>query len=177
MPTGHPFGQVLSDYLAFRHSGAPDNKDAFVDWLVAEPRNGKTLSRATAQGYCFPFSIDEFDLFGRSLAALERIVEGGEDGLRAALSGETLEPFTVGDERVSVCLVDVFITGNAYARAESDKERVDYVVNAGYAGTENSARTLMAVGRSVGKHFGLLDVQHLPTPLFEQFYQGCSLDA
>lgn len=50
-------------------------------------------------------------------------------------------------------------------------------VSAGYAGTENSARTLMALGRNMGKHIGLLDAQHLPTSLFEQFYQDCSLDA
>ncbi|WP_254630090.1 hypothetical protein [Pseudomonas aeruginosa] len=73
--------------------------------------------------------------------------------------------------------MDVLITGNAYARATTDKDRVDYIVSAGYAGTENSARTLMALGRNVGTHFGLLDAQHSPTSLFEQFYQDCSLDA
>jgi hypothetical protein len=88
-----------------------------------------------------------------------------------------LEPFTLGDERASVCLVDVLITGNAYLRATTEKERIDYLLSAGYAGTENSAKTLMALGRNVGKHFGLLDAQHLPTTLFEQFFRGCSLDA
>jgi len=177
VPTGHPFAQVLNHYLAFRRNGEPDNKASFVDWLVAEPRNDDAISRATAQGYCFPFSIEEFDLFGRPLAELEHIVAGGEDGLRAALGTETLEPFTVGDERVRVCLTDVLITGNAYASAQTEKDRIDYILSAGYAGTENSARTLMAVGRSVGKHFGLLDLHYLPTALFKQFYQGCSLDA
>lgn len=177
VPTGHVFGQVLRDYLAFRRSGAPDNKASFVDWLVAKPRHKKPISRSTALDYCFPFSIQEFDLFGRPLVQLERIVAGGEDGLRAALAAETLEPFSLGDERVSVCLVDVLITGNAYASAETGKDRVDYIMSAGYAGTENSAKTLMDVGRKVGKHFGLLDENHLPTALFEQFYQGCSLDA
>ena len=176
VPTGHPFSQVLKDYLAFRYSGLPDDKASFVAWLVSNPRNESPLSRTTAQGYCFAFSIQEFDLFGRSLATLERIVAGGKDGLSAALSIDALVPFTLGDERVSVCLVDVLITGNAYRRATTDKERTDYVLSAGYAGTENSARTLMALGRNVGKHFGLLDAQHLPTPLFETFFLGCSLD-
>jgi hypothetical protein len=177
VPTGHPFSQVLKDYLAFRHSGALDNKASFVEWLLTNPRNENPLTRATALGYCFAFSIEEFDLFGRSPEALERIVAGGKDGLCAAMATETLEPFTLGDERVSVCLVDVLITGNAYGRATTDKERIDYILSAGYAGTENSARTLMALGRNVGKHFGLLDAQHLPTALFEQFFLGCSLDA
>ncbi|MEB6588414.1 hypothetical protein MXM82_04580 [Pseudomonas asiatica] len=177
VPTGHVFGEVLRDYLAFRRSGAPDKKAVFIDWLVAKPRNKKPISRSTALNYCFPFSMQEFDLFDRPIAELERIVAGGEDGLRAALATETLEPFVPGDERVRVCLVDVFITGNAYACAETGKKRVDYIMSAGYAGTENAANTLMDVGRKVGKHFGLLDANHLPTALFRQFYQGCSLDA
>ena len=90
---------------------------------------------------------------------------------------ETLEPFTLGDERASVCLVDVLITGNAYLRATTEKARIGYLLSAGYAGTENSAKTLLALGRNVGKHFGLLDAKHLPTTLFEQFFGGCSLDA
>ncbi|MEZ0196591.1 hypothetical protein Q1Z72_07045 [Pseudomonas qingdaonensis] len=177
VPTGHPFSQVLKDYLTFRHSCSLDNKASFIAWLLANPRNENPLTRATAQGYCFAFSIDEFDLFGRSLEELERIVVGGKDGLCAALVSETLEPFTLGDERASVCLVDVLITGNAYLRATTEKARIGYLLSAGYAGTENSAKTLMALGRNVGKHFGLLDAEHLPTTLFEQFFGGCSLDA
>lgn len=177
VPTGHPFGQVLKDYLAFRKSGAPDTKASFVDWLVNQPREEKPLSRTTAQGYCFAFSMEEFDLFGRPLTELERIVAGGEDGLRAAMGTEALEPFTVGDERVNVCLVDVLITGNAYACATTEQARVERILSAGYAGTENAAKTLMALGRNVGKHFGLLDEQHLPTELFRYFFQQSVLDA
>ena len=176
VPTGHPFSQVLEDYLAFRRSGALDNKTSFIDWLLTQPRDGKQLTRATAQGYCFPFSIQEFDLFGRPLEELERIVAGGEDGLCAAMATETLEPFAVGDERASVCLVNVLITGQAYERATTEKNRVNYILSAGYAGTENAAKTLMSVGRNVGKHFGLLDTQHLPTPLFKRFYPERVLD-
>jgi hypothetical protein len=176
VPTGHPFSQVLNDYLAFRKSDALDNKANFVAWLLANSGNERPLTLATARGYCFPFPIQEFDLFGRPLAELERIVGGGKGGLCAAMVTDVLEPFTMGDERENVCLVDVWITGSAYARAATDKERVDYVLSAGYAGTENSARTLMALGRNVGKHFGLLDAEHLPTALFEQFFCDCSLD-
>lgn len=176
VPTGHPFGQVLKDYLMFRHSGAPDTKASFVDWLVSQPREKKQLSRTTAQGYCFAFSMEEFDLFGRSLTELKRIVAGGEDGLRAAMGAEVLEPFTVGDERVSVCLVDVLIIGNAYACATTEKARVDYILSAGYAVTD-AAKKLMALGRNVGKHFGLLDEQHLPTGLFRNFFEQSVLDA
>jgi hypothetical protein len=176
VPTGHPFSQVINDYLVFRRTGAPDNKASFVAWLMTNPRNPAPLARATAQGYCFAFSIQEFDLFGRPLAQLERIVAGGKDGLCAAQATPTLEPFAVSDERVSVCLMDVLITGNAYQQATTEKERIDYILSAGFAGTENAARTLMALGRNVGKHFGLLDEQSLPTALFQQFFGDCSLE-
>lgn len=176
VPTGHPFSQVLKDYLAFRRSDLTDDKAKFVAWLMVNSGSQKPLTPATARGYCFPFTIQEFDLFGRPLADLERIVAGGKDGLCAAMVTEELEPFSVGDERERVCLVGVLITGNAYARASTHKERVAFVLSAGYAATENSARTLMALGRNVGKHFGLLDAEHFPTVLFEQFFRDCSLD-
>lgn len=177
VPTGHPFSQVIQDYLMFRRSGAEDNKASFVDWLSTHPRDAKTISRATAQGYCFAFSMQEFDLFGRPIETLERIVDGGKDGLCAALGYKELGPFTLADERVNVCLVDVLITGKAYQQATSAQARVEFILSAGYAGTENAARTLMALGRNVGNHFGLLDAEHLPTPVFEQFFHSCSLDA
>ena len=177
VPTGNPFSQVINDYLLFRRQGGKGDKASFVDWLSTRARTERPVSRATAQDYCFAFSMQEFDLFDRSLDELERIVAGGEDGLRAALASEALEPFVLGDERVSVCLVDVLITGRAYQRETTGDARVESILSAGYAGTKNSANTLMALGRNVGKHFGLLDAKHLPTPLFERFFGECSLEA
>jgi len=176
-PTGNPFSQVINDYLFFRRQGGKGDKASFVDWLSTRAHTERPVSRATAQDYCFAFSMQEFDLFDRSLDELERIVAGGEDGLRAALASEALEPFVLGDERVSVCLVDVLITGRAYQRETTGDARVESILSAGYAGTKNSANTLMALGRNVGKHFGLLDAKHLPTPLFERFFGECSLEA
>ena len=177
VPTGNPFSQVINDYLFFRRQGGKGDKASFVDWLSTRAHTERPVSRATAQDYCFAFSMQEFDLFDRSLDELERIVAGGEDGLRAALASEVLEPFVLGDERVSVCLVDVLITGRAYQRETTGDARVESILSAGYAGTKNSANTLMALGRNVGKHFGLLDAKHLPTPLFERFFGECSLEA
>ncbi|GAA0425245.1 hypothetical protein GCM10008969_55910 [Pseudomonas veronii subsp. inensis] len=177
VPTGNPFSQVINDYLFFRRQGGKGDKASFVDWLSTRAHTERPVSRATAQDYCFAFSMQEFDLFDRSLDELERIVAGGEDGLRAALASEALEPFVLGDERVSVCLVDVLITGRAYQRDTTGDARVESILSAGYAGTKNSANTLMALGRNVGKHFGLLDAKHLPTPLFERFFGECSLEA
>lgn len=173
VPTGNTFNRVIADYLEFRRDGGQPDKTSFVDWQVAN----RAVSRSTAQGNCFAFSMQEFDLFNRSLEELTRIVNGGEDGLLAALSSEVLEPFTLGDERVNVCLVDVLITGRVYQRETTGEARVESILAAGYAGTPNTANTLMALGRNVGKHFGLLNAEHLPTPLFELFFGECSLEA
>tara|TARA_R110001606_G_scaffold278288_2_gene426560 strand:+ start:7374 stop:8852 length:1479 start_codon:yes stop_codon:yes gene_type:complete len=177
VPTGHPFSRVIRDYLAFRQSGQPDDKKTFVTWMMEHGGNGKLLKRSTAQGYCFAFTMDEFDLFGRSVDDLNHIVSGGESGLCTALAITEIQPFTLGDEREKVCLVDVFIAGNAYSFASAEKERIQYVLEAGYANTENAAKTLLALGRNVGTHFGLLDDKHLPTPLFDQFYCDFSFDS
>ena len=67
--------------------------------------------------------------------------------------------------------------GRAYQHETTGDARVESILSAGYAGTKNSANTLMALGRNVGKHFGLLDAKHLPTPLFERFFGECSLEA
>lgn len=176
VPTGHPFRQVIQDYLVYRRSGGQDNKESFVNWLPTRPSEKEPISHETANGYCFAFSIFEFDLFERPLDVLERIVAGGEDGLRAVLASEVLEPFSLSDERVNVCLVDVLITGTAYQRAQTADARAAYILNAGYAGTENAANTLLSLGRNVGQHFGLLNAQYLPTPLFERFFGDCELD-
>ena len=172
VPTGHPFTQVLQDYLVFRNSGVADKKNEFVRWLVAKPArpNKKPLTTESAAGYCFPFASGEFDLFQRPMTALEQIVVGGERGLCAARCVEVLDTFTVGDERESVCLVDVYLTGQLYRMEMSADERVAYLIDSGFAGKKHSANTLMNVGRGVGKHFGLLDDTFQPTELFDRFF-------
>lgn len=173
VPTGNTFDQATKDYLEFRRNGGKPDKASFVDWLSSH----RPISRTTASAYCFGFSMQEFDLFDRSIEELQRIAAGGEDGLCAAMGSPVLETFTLGDERVSVCLVDVFITGRAYQREATATARYASLVTAGYAGTPDSAATLMNVGRNVGQHFGLLNAQYLPTPLFERFFGGFALDA
>jgi len=175
VPTGHPFTSILNDYEVFRRSGLADNKESFAKWLVArrstaEATSTAALSVSSARSYCFPFSIQEFDLFGRDIESLEHIVAGGERGLCAVMGVPDLEPFTLGDERESVCLVDVLLTGRLYKRGLSSEQRVASLVDSGFAGTSKSAATLMAVGRGVGKHFGLLGADHQPTELYDRFF-------
>lgn len=172
VPTGHSFSKIIQYYLNFRKEEKTDGRRAFIDWLL----KNTDCQSATANAYCFPFSIREFDLFGRSIKDIERIVAGKKDGLLAVLSVDELEPFTLGDEREKVCLVDVFITGKAYELFATDQERRAYIMRSGYAGTSNAAGTLMSVGRDVGRHFDLFEAKFKPTALFKQFFNGFSLE-
>jgi hypothetical protein len=62
------------------------------------------------------------------------------------------------------------LTGYCYALEPTADARADRLVKAGYAGTTNSANTLLSVGRGVGTHFGLLDSNFQPTDLFRRFF-------
>ena len=174
VPAGHSFTDALNAYRQFRGEGNhPDDRPTFVKWLV----KNKNLAASTATAYCFAFSMLEFDLFDRPLAELETIANGGRDGLLTALGTAMLQPFVWSDEREHVCLVDVMLTGIAYRAFGTLKERQGYLIKNGFAGTENAASTLLAVGRNVGKHFWLLDSNtNKPTALFNEFFQDLPLD-
>lgn len=172
VPTGCQFNPFIHAYLAFRREKTIDGRDAFIAWMQVNSQ----YAPATLRAYCFPFSRNEFDLFGRSIEDIERIAAGKEDGLLAALFTQTLKPFALSGEREKVCLVDVFITGRAYELFATDAERRAYIMQSGYAGTYNAAGTLMSVGRNVGKHFDLLNAKNRPTELFKRFFAGFSLE-
>jgi hypothetical protein len=76
VPTGNPFSQVINDYLLFRRQGGKGDKASFVDWLSTRAHTERPVSRATAQDYCFAFSMQEFDLFDRSLTSSSGLSQG-----------------------------------------------------------------------------------------------------
>ncbi|WP_416422366.1 hypothetical protein RAM80_20980 [Pseudomonas sp. App30] len=170
VPTGHPFSTVVKCYLKFRQLGLPDNKSSFVEWLMVNLGGDAPLKKSTASGYCFAFTMQEFDLFQRPLIEIQAIAAGGEDGLKAALGMPKLEPFEWSAERERVCLVDVWLTGIAYRNHSTSQARVKWLITQGHAGTANAASTLLALGRNVGRHFGLLGDDNLPTELFDRFF-------
>ena len=89
------------------------------------------------------------------------------DGLKIAYGSLVFQMPTV---REKVCLVDAWVTGCVYQNHATYGDRVRCVLQQNYVGTKNAANTLLAVGRSVGRDFGLLDTKSLPTALFTQFF-------
>jgi hypothetical protein len=170
VPAGHPFGNVLSVYRAYRETSPADpGIYAFRRWLQANPLSDVHFAIANNfTNYQYPLGEREFNLPERTPEHVQSIEAGQESGLLVANNGE-LE-FVAGDEREQVCLVCAGLTGYCYAVDPTADARTDRLINAGFAGTRNSANTLLSVGRGVGTHFGLLDSDFQPTDLFRRFF-------
>ena len=164
VPAGHPFVDVINYLHTFiANEEAEINYHSFKEWLVSE----KNIKPSTANSYTFPLKINEFDLFNSDLKRISRIASGGEEGLNAAMCGAM--DFRLGDEREHVCLVDAYLAGMCSLYADKIKP-YELLIKMGCAGTKNSANTLLNVGRSVGKHFSLLDNNNFPTKIFTRFF-------
>ncbi|SDH55424.1 hypothetical protein SAMN04487926_105275 [Paraburkholderia steynii] len=171
VPVGHPFGSVLSVYRAYRETSPADpGIDAFGLWLQANPRSDMHVSIANNfANYQYPLGEREFNLPERTLEHVQSIGDGKEGGLLVANNGEP--EFIAGDEREQVCLVCAGLTGYCYAADPTPEARTERLIRTGFAGTRNSANTLLSVGRGVGTHFGLLDRDFQPTDLFRRFFR------
>ena len=144
------------------------NANAFND-IIEKPTTTQKIEESTHKLVATWRSdmINEFDLFNSDSNRIFRIASGGEDGLNAAMCGAM--EFRLGDEREHVCLVDAYLAGMCSLYADKIKP-YELLLKIGCAGTKKSANTLLNVGRSVGKHFSLLDKNNLPTKLFTRFF-------
>jgi hypothetical protein len=170
VPAGHPFGLVIASYREFQETRPPDHGMApFKAWLKSSPLPRHAAFVKNFTYYRYPLGEREFNLADRTLDEIRSIEAGGEAGLLVANDGEP--HFVAGDEQEQVCLVCAGLTGHCYERDTNGYARAERLVGLGFAGTQKAADTLLAVGRNVGHHFGLLDARHRPTKFFRWFYQ------
>lgn len=170
VPTSVPFAQVLREYLECSlFAGHGVELAVYRQWQITQM--GRTSS--TAMAYCSPLRPNELDLPSYSIGSLDLIAQGGKAGLRA-LFGEQL-CFIAGDEREQVYLVDAFLAAHAMRLAGKRNAQCQLLIDCGFAGGEGSANVLLHVGRSVGRHFGLLDGNER-TQLFNDFYGDALID-
>ena len=170
VPTGHPFSAVLATYSAYRETGpAKHDAGAFRQWLdLPAHAAGYAAFARNFRSYCYPLGAREFNLHDRPLDEIRTIAQGGEAGLITANGGEP--EFVVGDDREQVCVVDAGLAGYCRLADTTADARKRRLIAGGFAGTAHSADTLMSVGRSVGRHFGLLDGRGRPTAFFFRFF-------
>ena len=162
VPTVHNFSEVIKHYMKFcQDTNFTHNyRQEFIEWLL---KKGLAGSRNSASAMCFPLGILEFNLYERPIEELQKIAQGNLD---VAMQQTT---FNFG-ERSMVCMVDCYLAGKLYDLSPAD--RANKLIELGYAGTANAANAIMSVGRSVGKHFGLLDNQNKPTTKFSAFFEN-----
>jgi hypothetical protein len=174
VPTGHPFQNVIAYFYKFLNEGAVHLNvgRAFREWLV---NTGRCNNNNTANAYLFPLREVEFDLLGRDINTLKIIAQGGREGLESALGFQA--KFAIAEDREHVCLVDAWLTGQAYSQFHNLRDRQIYLIDTVHAaGTKNAANTLMAVGRGVGVHFGLLNNEtRQPTDYYHEFFEDYQL--
>lgn len=175
VPTGHVFHTALKAYLEYREVSANSGLDGFEQWLATAPQAVRYQAMAgNFKSYRYPLGERELNITCRSLEDVRLIESGVEDGLYLANNGE--REFIEGDERQQVCLVCTGLAGycqliNSSVVGVSDANaRVKRLVDKGFAGKESTANLLLTTGRSVGKHFGLLDDDNRPTALFHRFF-------
>ncbi len=172
VPTGHSFSNVIHYFCDFISQSKPQNNvcNEFSKWLI---RTGKCSSLNTAYAYLFPLKEFEFDLLDKDINILKIVANGGRQGLESAIGSNTI--FMIGEERERVCLVDVWLTGQVYLHFPKRRDlRQKYLIEDIHAaGTPSAADTLMAVGRNVGTHFDLLDLNTFqPTLYYNEFFKG-----
>ncbi len=163
VPTGFSMNRVVELFGRFleENNRSPFDQQEFIDWQM---EHGGVTSRNTARANCYPLTAREFDLFGAPLEICRHFIRGGLEGLVGVLRGRV----PAVDERELVCMYDCYFAGSLADRIPA--ERVEWLLAHGHAGTEDAAKTLLSVGRSVGRHFGHIGPGGPPTIDFGQFF-------
>lgn len=164
VPTGFSMNNVIPLFLQYAQFSNFLNlsKENFTKWQI-----NKNINPNTARANCFPLKEQEFDFFNCAQVELEEICKGGQVALEKVMAGR----FPSLDERDMVCLMDCYIEGSLRRKYSISKEIVAVIKDSGFARTDDSAKTLRSVGRSVGKFFDLLDSKGNPTEFFDQFFK------
>lgn len=165
VPASVNFPQVLGDYLQCSQPAVHAVElTEFRQWQVKV----RGYAASTVRSYCTPLRPGEFDLVSFSLEELKRIADGGAQGL-VTLSGGS-EQFIVGDEYEQVYLTSVYLCARVIEMArEYSVQPVQVLICAGFAGNTKTANLIIRTGKTLGRHFDLLDdVQ--ATILFKVFF-------
>jgi len=166
VPAGHKFANAINYYADFRNTGGVSfTLTDFGDFLV----DIKRYRPGGVPAWCYPFTPNQLNIATLSTPDVNLLRDDPE--------GRVARIFLYQWYRCDVktelprCLADVFIVGhlrqkgfmvNATLKAE--------IVRLDYAGTSKAAGALTQVGNGIGKHFGFLDANGLPTVFFNSFF-------
>ena len=168
VPTGITMGKVARLYQKYFHdlNGDVATRAGFVQWQIS---NNMVGSDGAAASNCAPLMESELGIYTRTAEELEAFFEGGFEAL--VLLVGSVEP-SWGEKEHSY-IISAYLAGKTrewYGRVRC--QRVNWLVENKFAGTECSANTLVSAGTSFGRYFGLLDRDGAPTDDFNLYFGG-----
>ena len=160
VPTGCNVEISLNLYQGYLNAANDEGptRAGFIDWQThAEQINGRT-----AQANWYPLSeINGLDVLDRSDEHLEILRAGGYGAFMEVVGG-------LAPEQSGRCLKCTFLVGDTQGMEPTD--RIAALIERGCAGTPNSAATLLSVGKSFGRHFGLIDEDGNSTANYDEYF-------
>lgn len=164
VPAGHAFHNVIALYSTFRNTIGGD-LNAFDDWLIRKHGNAP----GGVGAFHYPLTPNQLNitaLDNKQVALLANDPQGRfariflHQWYRCSLQNEFPR-----------CLADVFIVGSLRQQGMNNQGLIGQLLSLEYAGTDAAAQTLISVGKGIGRHFGFLGEDGLPTTFFNSFFQ------
>lgn len=164
VPSGHAFHNVITLYSTFRNTIGGDLND-FGNWRIRE--HGTEPGGVNA--FHYPLTPGQLNI-----AALDNehvaLLANDPQGRFARIFLHQWYRCNLQTE-FPRCLADVFIVGSLKQQVMNNQELIRQILALGYAGTDDATKTLMNVGNNIGRHFGFLGEDGLPTAFFNSFFQ------
>ena len=157
VPTSHDCAYVITEFIKLRLN----NKS------IEQFFEGKQYTQSTKKAYMYPFQEKEFNLFNESINGIKYLKQNSYDFLKSKYD----KGFVLGDDRNNICLKNVWLVGYLNENY-SKKNKIEILLNAGFAGTKNASNVIMYVGKSTGLYFNLLSTNGIPTNKFNDFYSN-----
>lgn len=162
--------ELLNGYLAaYADDHQPFNRQNFISW---QTQLGGVAQNSTAASNCYPLKNLEFDMYNRTAEEIEMFCNGGYQSLLDLVDRITPS----WNEREYDCIHSVYLVGKLHAKFNARQERNQCLIDRGFAGTELSADVIFGVGRSVGRHFGLISPDNAPTDQFYEYFSAPEWD-
>jgi hypothetical protein len=164
VPSGHAFHRVISLYSTFRNTIGGDLND-FGNWRIRE--HGAEPGGVNA--FNFPLTQNQLNIAALNNEEVQ-LLANDPQGRFARIFLHQWYRCDLQSE-FPKCLADVYIVGTLRQRGLNNQELIGQILALGYAGKDNAAITLKNVGNGIGRHFGFLGEDELPTAFFNSFFQ------
>ncbi len=165
VPSGHAFHNVITLYSTFRNTIGGDLND-FGNWRIIE--HGAAPGGVNA--FNFPLTQNQLNIAALNNEEVQ-LLANDPQGRFARIFLHHWYRCNL-QEVFPTCLADVFIVGALKQQGLNNNELRNQIFECGYAGNaEAAANTLINVGNGIGRHFGFLGEDGLPTAFFNSFFQ------